>query len=1123
MFRFFRFCLCAAVFRHFALCCLLAALCDNGLQAKDRVAPNQRPAVSTNMKALAAQVSGIANDTSISRAKKANRISSVVREVLAAATARKNDSEEILAITLKVTSVAASAAPHFAEAIASAVALSPVGRESQAAGKIRTAAYEAAHNPESARNTYLVAEADPTPAEIVPAPVVVTTADPVSRSSEEKRTAAVADQTTSAADTRARVETVAVDVPATSQAETTETPSVDPAGENKNVVQLEKFVVKGDMVKGNVYTERKKASVSIEVMTASEWNKKFIVTDLADIVIRMPGLSTTSKGTFAVVRGLAERYNPIMMDGIVLPSSDPERQSPELDLFPSRLVDALVISKAYEPRLPATASGASINMLSKPIPESRFAQIQFGLKFDEGNFGNEAFLSSRGTGVWDYLALGVKDRVAQQPADAIGYVRSPRTVSNLSDKKFPLGSRFSFAYEDRVVLNEEKKRAFGYAFSFAYDRTASSESGKKTFLNGIFNSTDITNTGAARGNANTGTYSFNAENYVESELESRFGLLGTLGFAFNDQHQVALSYFWSQLGLDTHAQTTDGIAFSATPLADFESYRSGKLALEDVAGVQEQRTTDAMEIYYRQRSLTNLHASGEHLFNELKSFKLNWDLAKVAARQQEPEYLLFPYTYDPNSPNPYSASFGAGIDRYTRYWRDTQEKSKIGRLDAEYKFDLGPLYDTVLRVGFYADRTDRDYVEGTLYLQGGQIVGQTREELVRGLRTYTTNPSERIDSYSGSVIPPFASGERKINASYLSLDLPLAKERPGLHKLDLLMGVRLEDYQLTTEGFGLLGTLGSGGFYDDFRRVQQLPLYPNTANPKTVYRGNIDEKKYLPAVALAYSPIKPLTLRLAWSKTTARPSFREVGSYFTADRVADEYVHGNFGLQTSDVTNYDFRVEYFFPKSRDLVALSVFKKKISRPIERVSFNMNNVGPISSFINNSNDADLRGMEMEAAKNLGFLGGVGEWFSVGGNFTLLEAEVARDASFESSQIESPGIKDTRNLYDQPKWIANSYITFDHKSSGFSATASWFAISDVLQKVNNLSWDTYVASYSRFDLSLSQYLGRKWVVRLSGKNLNNPERKLVADPANTTEEIIFRRYRDGRSYSVSASYEF
>jgi hypothetical protein len=60
-----------------------------------------------------------------------------------------------------------------------------------------------------------------------------------------------------------------------------------------------------------------------------------------------------------VVRGLAERYNPILLDGFVLPSSDPERQAPELDLFPTRLVDAVVVSKVFESRLPGTSSGGA--------------------------------------------------------------------------------------------------------------------------------------------------------------------------------------------------------------------------------------------------------------------------------------------------------------------------------------------------------------------------------------------------------------------------------------------------------------------------------------------------------------------------------------------------------------------------------------------------------------------------------------------------------------------------------------------------------------------------------------------------------------------------------------------
>lgn len=384
-------------------------------------------------------------------------------------------------------------------------------------------------------------------------------------------------------------------------------------------------------------------------------------------------------------------------------------------------------------------------------------------------------------------------------------------------------------------------------------------------------------------------------------------------------------------------------------------------------------------------------------------------------------------------------------------------------------------------------------------------------------------------AFSSEAEPAYAKGERTLDAVYASAALTLLKDRSWANRLDLMLGVRHESFTLDSQGRGKVGNEDSFNFYNLYYQLQGITTFAASSAPGTVYNGSIDEKKLLPALAINYSASKSLTLRVAASKTTARPSFREVGSYFTVDQVADEFIHGNKDLKTSDVQNLDFRVEYFFPKSKDLVALSVFKKKISNPIERISMVSIGslspllMGPVSTFVNNSNDADLSGLEFEFAKSLRFIGGPAKWFSLGGNGTLIDATVKRDPLFEYAQTLATGIEGERPLFDQPRWIANANTTFDYKPWGFSTTLTYFAISEVLQKVNTNTWDTYTAQRGRWDLSISKKFGNNWQVRFQAANLSDPDRKLVADPNNTNEEIVYRRYKDGRSYSLGVAHEF
>ena len=883
-----------------------------------------------------------------------------------------------------------------------------------------------------------------------------------------------------------------------------------------DVVMLDALSVEGSVVKNSVVTARQNADVSVDLLTSADF-AKFTGTDIADIAVRVPGISTTSQGSFAVVRGLAERYNPVMLDGIVLPSSDPERQSPELDIFPARLVDAIVISKSFEPRLPGTSSGAAIDLRTKPLPEGKFAQLQIGIRADDDYISNEAFLGSNTGGNWDQLGFGSKDRQSIAPgtyAKRLAYVGTAANGNRFEN--FPIGSRISLTYEDLLVLNDESGRAFGFGISAGQDRTASTEEGKRLTVNNIFS-----NPSAITGRVEDAV-GFSTKEYIESELETRIGVLASAGYAFNKQHQIGVSYFGSQIGSDTHTREFNGLDMSNGTFANLTAARTqlaidanptlldyNALAIDNILGFKGKD-----EIYYRERSLTDGKVKGEHTFDGTVPTEITWTIAQVDALQKEPDFFSSPYDYIPGGT--YYADYGSGGSRYTRSWRETEESTLAGRADG--KFDLSPdsFPDTQLRTGYYFDRTERNYTEGGFILSSEEIFGATYSDFLNDFQNFTGGIL-----VPGGVNSTFATGERTLDSVYGSALITLLKDQPKVHKLDMLLGVRLESYKLESTGRGALGNLGSADFY------QQLDLNEggNGAGffSGMTFSGLIDENKALPAFGLNYSPVKPFTVRLSYSQTTARPSFREMGSYFTIDQVSDENVHGNKALTTSAVDNYDLRFEYFSPDSTDLVAFSLFYKQVTSPIERVSFNMSPAGDVSTWRNNANDAEVLGAEFEAAKNLGMLGDFGKNFTVGSNYTYINASVDRDPLFEADQITATGIDDSRPLYDQPRYIANAYLSFDHKPWGFSSTLSYFSIGDVLQKVNRSTWDSYVASHDRFDLTLVKRIGKSLSIRASARNLLDPERKFIADPEATKSEVVLRSYKDGRSYTFTAVYDF
>ena len=329
--------------------------------------------------------------------------------------------------------------------------------------------------------------------------------------------------------------------------------------------------------------------------------------------------------------------------------------------------------------------------------------------------------------------------------------------------------------------------------------------------------------------------------------------------------------------------------------------------------------------------------------------------------------------------------------------------------------------------------------------------------------------------------------------------------------------------------------------------------------------GNINERRLLPSAGFALRPFEGMILRGAWSQTVARPSFRELGYYVTVEPGTDDLVVGNPQLQLSDVESWDARAEYLFGERGDLIAVSYFKKKIDMPIEAIilrdplNLELNGGTLYQTFFNNPNTADLRGIEAEARKAFDIADYfdaldpyVPDWlafFSIGGNYTYIDAEVARTdveraralpfyGYAEGDEVLFSELAPTRRLFNQPEWIANADLTFDHPEWGIKATVAYFAISDVLDAAGSATLgpdgsvlaytpDRYVGAFNDLRATISKTIELpgafgEITLRATGKNLTDSTRRLIYDTEQTSKEIAEQELRIGRDFSFSLTFK-
>src|SRR4030095_10458437 len=117
----------------------------------------------------------------------------------------------------------------------------------------------------------------------------------------------------------------------------------------------------------------------------------------------------------------------------------------------------------------------------------------------------------------------------------------------------------------------------------------------------------------------------------------------------------------------------------------------------------------------------------------------------------------------------------------------------------------------------------------------------------------------RESSYDGTLTIP---------AAYLMLDMPLAEpEWSWLEKVRLVGGVRYETTEMT---------------------VNSQSYQANSLTGQRTNTSVINQTDWLPAFGVILSLNSNMNLRLHYSETIARPSFRELAAYRSYDPVLDE-------------------------------------------------------------------------------------------------------------------------------------------------------------------------------------------------------------------------------------------
>ncbi|MBE2230564.1 MAG: TonB-dependent receptor [Chitinophagaceae bacterium] len=335
-----------------------------------------------------------------------------------------------------------------------------------------------------------------------------------------------------------------------------------------------------------------------------------------EVLKRTPGASI-QEGKFIIIRGLADRYNQAMLNGILLTSTEPDRKTFSFDLIPAAVIDNIVINKAFVPEYPGEWAGGLIQVNTKDIPSRNFFNIQIGSGFNTQTIGKKFYQDHSSKTDW----LGFDNGTRALPP---GYTRKAAFDTLSGADKTAIGKAMRNAWtpiETAVPVNVSFQMNGGFSGKL-FEKNIGGTLGISYSKNNRYLKL-LNQSNALSANVFTANYTYDDDRYVE---EVTLGAIGSFTMQLNSLNKVSLK---SIINLNSPSSVTrrNGIDFTRS---------------EDITG---------SELTFKQNTFFTVQASGDH--GLAKPLKLKWYGAFNILDGYVPDQRRIAYTRQTGTQNPF--------------------------------------------------------------------------------------------------------------------------------------------------------------------------------------------------------------------------------------------------------------------------------------------------------------------------------------------------------------------------------------------------------------------------------------------------------------------------------------
>lgn len=820
------------------------------------------------------------------------------------------------------------------------------------------------------------------------------------------------------------------------------------AATGQDVPQIEEIAVIGQFV-----PDEKRGTSSVSNVVGSEQFQRSGDANIAEGLKRVSGLSTVG-GKFVYVRGLGERYSTTLLNGAILPSPEPINRVVPLDLFPTAILDSVLVQKTYSAQFPSEFGGGVLQLRTKKSTDEFFWNVTTTAGLQQDVSFNDGFTSSSGSKSWlgyDDGYRGLPSELEQATANGQELRRESQFLGSGGYTPEQLQVIGRSMTNDYTADRESLPADFKFATSLGNFHELNDDGAQISYLAAVNYSNSWDTNEIERNNyrtSNAGLEIGDDLEFVGTEHSVDVSSIFTAGIDFNQNHNVRTTSVLLRMTDDTVSET------------------SGILAEEDFI-----RLT---QLEWVERELFSNQIQGDHYFPDFNELVINWRYSKVKAERDAPDDRVYRYDLEPDGNFRFSTRADGNVRRFSVLDDDAQDMAVdltmvfYGPLDSVITTKAGYVHyekqraSEVRRYSFF-DQGSLAFDEDLLTLPLEQIlapqnIGPDGFEL----REFT-RPTDNYDATNES------------DAFYAEVEVNFDD------RFRLNLGARQEDFTQDVRTFDL------------FRDVEV-----NAAQ---------ESEEILPAFTGTYIN-GDHQFRIAYSETLSRPDFRELSPAAFTNPVTGREVVGNPDLLIANITNYDFRWEWYFGFG-DSMSLGLFYKEFENPIESV------VEPGAearqTFVNAA-AGENAGVEFELSKRLGFLGDRWEDFYIQTNVAFIDSQVT--IAEEDRNILT---NTSRALQGQSDWLFNAQVGYE-PFSGTTATLLYHYFGERISEVGiEGAPDLIEQPFGELNSVFIHEFNDTWRMTLKGKNLLDEKSEI------TQGGLITTGFNRGREVSIQMDYRF